>query len=158
MLLSYLFYDIMFDMENDIIDLDGNINGNGESDAKASKVGNGEIVLVKLYSGDYIIGETSTNCFEKGKLCLDNPRVFGVVPTMSGQVSVVFQSVCMFSKKAKKHISLNENEIMCKVGEDELGKELVNGYKSEITGIRIASAAESAAINGDSGKGGDFIL
>ena len=64
----------------------------------------------------------------------------------------------MFSKKAKKHIDLNENEIMCKVGEDELSKELVNGYKSEITGIRIASAAESAAINSDSGKGGDFIL
>ena len=148
----------MFDMENDIIDLTGSMNGNGENDAKTSKVGNGEIVLVKLYSGDYIIGETSANCIEKGKLCLVNPRIFGIVPTMSGQVSVVFQTVCMFSKKAKKHIDLNENEIMCKVGEDELSKKLVNGYKSEITGIRIASAAESAAINSDSGKGGDFIL
>jgi len=138
-------------MENDIIDSSKNSDD-------ISKVGNGEIVLLKLYNGDYIIGETSTDCVSEGKLCLDNPRIFGIVPTMTGQVSVVFQSVCMFSKKAKKHIDINENEIMYKVGEDELSKELINGYKSEVTGIKIASAAESAAINSDGGRGGEFVL
>lgn len=141
-------------MENDIIDLSEELGLN----SKSTKSGKKGVVLVKLYCGDYIIGEISENCVENGKLSLDNPRIFGVVPTITGQVSVVFQTVCMFSKKVKKHIDLNENEIMCMVEEDELSKELINGYRSEITGIKIASATESAAINRDSGNGGNFIL
>jgi hypothetical protein len=147
----------MFDMENDILDLGG---GNDASNSDSAKVGNGEIVLVKLYSGDYVIGEVSTDSVAVGKLCLDNPRIFGIIPTMTGQVGIAFQPVCVFSKSVKKHIDINESEIMCRVGEDELSKELINGYKSEVTGIKIASASESAAINSDnrSSKGGDFIL
>ena len=129
-----------------------------ENDNIGITASTGKVVLLKLYNGDYIIGECSAENTVAGKTSLDNPRIFGMVPTSVGSLGVVFQSICPFSQKVKKHIDINDNEIMCKVGEDELSKELVNGYKSEITGIRIASAAESAAINGDSGKGGDFIL
>lgn len=118
-----------------------------------------KIVLVKLYCGDYIIGEESNNRVVNGKLCLDNPRIFGIAPTAVGSVGIVFQPVCLFSSKAKKQLDINENEIMCKVDEDEINKEIVNGYKSDVTGIKIASSSESAVINGSSSlKPGEFVL
>jgi hypothetical protein len=118
-----------------------------------------KIVLVKLYCGDYIIGEVSKDCAMQGHLSLDNPRIFGIVPTSTGSIGIVFQSVCPFSKKCKKHMDILNQEIMCRVEEDELEKEILNGYKSEVTGIKIASAAESIAINGESKTNpGEFVL
>lgn len=121
-------------MENNIIDLGSMKKSSG-------------VVMLKLYCGDYIVGEISSTRESSDSISLDNPRLFGIVPTTTGSAGIVFQLVCPFSKKYRKSIDILKNEVMCIVEEDELGKEFVNGYKSEVTGIKIASAAESVAIN-----------
>ena len=47
-------------------------------------------------------------------------------------------------------------QVMFVLEEGEIDTELVNGYKSEISGIKIASAAETASIN--SGADGGFSI
>ena len=116
---------------------------------------NSNIVLIKLYCGDYIIGEVSDTEVEPGFTILKNPRMFVMVPTMSGDVRAGFQPVCLFSEDVKNHISIRNEQIMATVKSDEIGKELINGYNSHITGIKIATASETAALNGG---GGDLII
>ena len=48
---------------------------------------------------------------------------------------------------------------MFSLSQDEIDKELVNGYKSEISGIKIASTADTMAIAANKQQGGgEFIL
>ena len=45
------------------------------------------------------------------------------------------------------------------ISQEEIDKELVNGYKSEISGIKIASVADTMAIAANQQQGGgEFIL
>lgn len=111
---------------------------------------NSNIVLIKLYCGDYIIGEVSQTDVEPGCTILKNPRIFVMMPTMTGEVRAGFQPVCLFSEKSKKSVSIRNEQIMVTVGSDELEKELINGYNSQVTGIKIATASETAALNGTS--------
>lgn len=124
--------------------------GNGDS-AESSKTN--KIVMLRLYSGDFIVGELDPFC-DGDTVSLINPRSLVMVPTMAGDVRMGFQVVIPFSEKYKKEIAVHRNQIMATVESDELGKELINAYNSHVTGIKIASASQSAAING----GGDIIL
>lgn len=113
-----------------------------------------KIVLVKLYSGDYIIGEVYNNASQVGSYVMKNPRQIIMMPNMSGSMSVALKPVCFpfTSKRLKDEITIEKTQIMFTLL-DELGeieKEIINGYKSEITGIKIATAAESVSIGSNS--------
>lgn len=129
-----------------------------KEDSIASK--SKEIVMLRLYNGDMIIGEKC--CDSDSSYILDNPRAIAVVPTMSGSVKIAMGSVCepFRVERLKKNISINAAQVMFALDEDEIDKELVNGYKSEISGIKIATAADTAAINSTKGNAvpGEFIL
>lgn len=119
---------------------------------------NENIVLVKLYSGDMILGKkicTSTDSVVE----LVDPRMIAIAPTMTGSVRVALGSVCepFNVKRLKESFSVQKSQVMFELSEDEIDKELLNGYKSEISGIKIATAAETASLNG-SPKPGEFIL
>lgn len=111
-----------------------------------------KVVLLRLYNGDYIIGETIDDGVSN-MIDLSNPRTLIMVPTMTGEMRMAMQTVCPFSEKAKKELSVRREQVMFVVDEDELGKELINGYKSHVTGIKIATTEETAAVNG-----GDLIF
>ena len=112
-----------------------------------------KVVLLRLYNGDYIIGETIDDGVSN-MIDLSNPRTLIMVPTMTGEMRMAMQTVCPFSEKIKKELSVRREQVMFVVGEDELGKELINGYKSHVSGIKIATTEETAAVNG----GGDLIF
>lgn len=126
-----------------------------------------EIMLLRLYNGDMIIGERVWNneplsCNFNLEYVLANPRAIAVVPTMSGSVKIAMGSVCepFRVERLRKRITINAAQVMFVLSEDEIDKELVNGYKSEISGIKIATAADTAAINSTKGNAasGEFIL
>ena len=105
------------------------------------------IVLVKLFNGEMVIGSKK----EDGQIfniTMTNPRAIAIVPTMSGSVRVAMGSVCepFRVKRLMDEISIPMAQVMFTINEDEIDKELSNGYKSEISGRKIASAADAAAI------------
>ena len=125
-----------------------------------------EIVLLKLYNGEMVIGKRVYNeplsCNLNVDYVLDDPRAIAIIPTMSGSVKIAMGSVCEPFRvdRLKKRIVISSAQVMFALVEDEIDKELINGYKSEISGIRIASAADTAAINSSKGDAvpGEFIL
>ena len=125
-----------------------------------------EIVMLRLYNGDMIIGKRVWNeplsCNFNLDYILENPRAIAIMPTMSGGVKIAIGSVCepFRVERLKKRISINSAQVMFALNEDEIDKELVNGYKSEISGIKIATTADTAAINSTKGNTvpGEFIL
>ena len=120
-----------------------------------------EIVLVKLFSGDMILGEKdqSNASPEELNTNLKNPRMVAIAPTMTGQVRIALGSVCepFNVKRLKEFISIPKTQIMFELSEEEIDMELVNGYKSEVSGIKIASASDMAALNNEP-KPGSFTL
>lgn len=93
---------------------------------------------------------------------LEDPRAVIMVPTMSGDLHVAMKPVCapFAVERLKKGLSVPYAQVMFKLDQDEVDKELVNGYKSEITGIKIASAADTAALTSPNKQqtGGEFII
>ena len=119
---------------------------------------NDKIVLLRLYNGDLIIGKTSS-AEDSEKIDLVEPRAIAIVPTMTGSVRVAIGSICepFKVKRLKEKFSVLRSQVMFELAEDEIDNELVNGYKSEITGIKIASASETASLNANP-RPGEFIL
>lgn len=115
---------------------------------------NNEIVLLKLYNGEYIIGKFDSE-FED-KLLLKEPRVIFMVPTRTGEMAAMVKPVCFpfTSNRLKESLEIYKSQIefqlFDKLGEIE--KDLLDGYKSEISGIEIASASTLNAINAAASK------
>ena len=108
-----------------------------------------KIELVKLYNGDFIMGEVDDiGDSLQQQLSIDNPRQVLMMPSMSGSMSIALKPVCFpFNcKRLKDKLNLEKSQVMFTLHEDEIDDELVNGYKSEVSGIKIASAAETVSI------------
>ena len=115
-----------------------------------------KIELDKLYSGEYIIGEVNynTESVDDSFISMKNPRQLIMMPSMSGSMSIALKPICFpfASKRLKDSVALEKSQIMFRLFDElgEIDKEIINGYKSEISGIKIASTAETASIaNGD---------
>ena len=118
-----------------------------------------QIVLVKLFNGEMILGSRSGDpSGSMFNLTLRNPRQVAIMPTMAGSVKVALGSVCepFRVKRLEDEVTFPMAQVMFVLEEGEIDTELVNGYKSEISGIKIASAAETASIN--SGADGGFSI
>ena len=114
---------------------------------------NNNVTVLRLYSGEMIIGmETQytaeLSCNSPIGYDLKDPRSIVIVPTMRGDVHIAMKPVCApFSvKRLEKELIVPFEQVMFKLDQPEIDKELVNGYKSEISGIKIASAADTMAI------------
>lgn len=123
---------------------------------------NEKIKLVKLFSGDLIIGsveEPDNKTMMEFNVNLYNPRQVAIVPTMNGTMRVALGSVCepFNVKRLKEFISIPKSQVMLVLEENELDNELVNGYKSEVSGIKIASLSDAKALN-DSTSANDFRI
>lgn len=124
---------------------------------------NENIVVLRLYSGEMIIGKL--NQFSDGlsdrQYELEDPRSIMMVPTMRGDVHIVMKPVCspFAVKRLEKSLTVLCDQVMFRLDQSEIDKELVNGYKSEISGIKIASAADTMAITANQQQGGgEFVL
>ena len=110
---------------------------------------NSKIIMVKLYNGDFIIGSVDDSIKDDSKTYLNDPRSFMMMPTMTGELRIALRPICspFNSARLKKGCEIRNDQIMFTLDEDEIDNELINGYKSEISGIKIASAAQTASIN-----------
>ena len=115
---------------------------------------NENVTVLRLYSGEMIIGvEThqDKNAAPKTTLTgyeLKDPRAIVMVPSMMGDIHIAMKPVCspFAVKRLEKDLVVPFGQVMFKLDQSEIDKELVNGYKSEISGIKIASAADTMAI------------
>lgn len=123
-----------------------------------------KIILLKLYNGDMLIGKKkvpdssdTTNPQVWGRIILGEPRQIMIIPIMTGEVKIAITKICHpFSvKRLEDEIFINSTQVMFTLDENEIEKELLDGYKSEISGIKIASPSETAALNNPNGE---FIL
>lgn len=106
-----------------------------------------KIELVKLYNGDFIMGEVSSTGSAQ-QISMMNPRQVMMIPNMSGSMSIALKPLCFpFNcKRLKDQATLESSQVMFALDESEIDSELLNGYKSEVSGIKIASAAEAASL------------
>lgn len=118
------------------------------------------ICILRLYSGEMIIGEWDLSDDPNNYYVIKNPRSIMMMPTMRGDLQIGLKPVCapFNSEKLKKSLSIAKNQVMFEINYEEIDNELMNGYKSEISGIKIASTADTLAINSMPSAGGDFVL
>ena len=109
---------------------------------------NEKVVMLKLYNGDFMIGTIDSETKDDSKIYLNDPRDFAIVPTMAGSIQIALRPICspFKSNRLKKACEVRKDQILFMLNEDEIDNEVVNGYKSEISGLKIASAAETASI------------
>ena len=113
---------------------------------------NEKVVMLKLYNGDFMIGTIDSESKDDSNIYLNDPRDFAIMPTMAGGIQVALRPICspFKSNRLKKACEVRKDQILFILNEDEIDNEVVNGYKSEISGIKIASAAETASIASNS--------
>lgn len=120
------------------------------------------IVLLKLYNGEMLIGKTSLSIGDDNiNYILSDPRSVGIIPTMTGSVQIAITSICapFKVKRLKEEIKIASSQVMFCLTEDEIDNELINGYKSEISGIKIASSADMASLNSSTNNSSnEFII
>ncbi len=114
------------------------------------------IVIAKLFNGEYIIGEvdnaaqTDTAFLQSLFVTLKNPRQIVMMPTMGGQLGMAMKPVCFpfTSKRLKDELQLPKAQVMFYLHDSlgEIEKDIINGYKAEVTGIKVASAEDTAAL------------
>lgn len=108
-----------------------------------------KIKLIKLYSGEMIIGEIENCESDSSKLLIFNPRSVFVAHSLTGGLQIVIGNVCEPFKveRLSKELTVFHREILFAIESSELPKEVIDGYKSEVSGIQIASASDTAALN-----------
>ena len=122
-----------------------------------------KIELDKLYNGEYIIGEVSgVEKPEDTEIVMKNPRQVLMIPNSMGSMSVALKPVCFpfTSKRIKDQLAISKAQVMFRLFDSlgEIEKEIVDGYKSDITGIKIATAAETASIGAGTGHSTGSII
>lgn len=111
---------------------------------------NDKIEIVKLVSGDYIIGKYETH--DDISVTLNEPRIIVMLPTRTGEMGVMFKPVCFpwTSQRLKDKIVIKESQIVFHLYdyENEIEKQFIDGYLAEISGIQIASTADMNEMTG----------
>jgi hypothetical protein len=115
------------------------------------------VVVARLFSGEHLVGEADGSG-GTGKVSLLNPKEVAIVPQPGGMVGIAFRNVCLFGKSCRERISLPESQVMVVVPNEELPKELVDEYGSEVTGIKTASPADVPDLTGGGAKTGSFVI
>ena len=123
---------------------------------------NDEIILLKLYNGEYIIGKFASET--EDKIALKDPRIIFIVPTRTGEMVAMVRPVTFpfMNNRLKESIDIKkaqiEFQLFDKLGEIE--KDFLDGYNSELSGIEIASDSTLNAIEATNGgnQNGGLIL
>lgn len=106
-----------------------------------------KIAMIKLYNGDFIMGEVDENNSDSKSLHIGNPRQLMMMPTMAGSMGMALKPICFpfRCERLKNSMNIEASQILFTLWEEEIDTDIINGYKSEVSGIKIASAAEAAS-------------
>lgn len=121
-----------------------------------------KVVMLKLYNGDFIIGTANSMNISDNSvdIALNDPRLFMMVPTAPGSVGVALRDVgAPFNvPRLKKSCEFRRDQVLFVLDESEIDNEVINGYKSEVAGIKIATVADAASFASSSQSGKEIII
>lgn len=112
-----------------------------------------KITLIKLVSGEFIIGSISIDDKTSENIELSDPRTIQFMASPMGQVDIRFMPICMFTAKEPKSMIVQRKHIVFQYDEDNIQPDLVKGYRSHISGIQVANTSDL-----DSLKNGELIF
>lgn len=116
------------------------------------------IRLIRLFNGEMLLGEVE-DCEDvaggQGMVDIANPRLMLSAATMGGGVQFIITDVTspLKSDGLNKSISIPRTQVMFGLFENEIDKEIVNAYKSEVSGIEVASASDLNILGSATNKG-----
>lgn len=98
-----------------------------------------KVAIVRTVGGEYFIGTVDND--SDTNITLKDTRVIMSQMTPNG-VGTFAAPLVPFAIKSPENITINKNYIICIVEEDNIVKDLLNGYKSQITGIACATTPD----------------
>ena len=103
-----------------------------------------KLAMLRLYGGEYVMGELDESYSDSLiYMKLLNPRIFMCSPTFDGSMRAGFAPLCIFDEKKTAETLIHKSQVWLTIPEENLPNDIVNGYRSEISGIKIAKAAPS---------------
>ena len=117
-----------------------------------------KINIYKLYSGGVIIGELDSE--NENEYVLSNPRNIAPQMTMQGYVLAMSELIPhkIITSKKIDTVNLLKSQVMIVVDETDVIKEIIDEYRSDISGIDIVSGVNTDLLKTDPPKGGDIII
>ncbi len=94
-----------------------------------------KVVCLKLVSGEFVIGYKSEKQEFTDKITLNNLRSIFIQPTPTGLSMGIGPFIIPMAIKTPEEISFPNSGIICEIEEDNISKQMVDGYKSEVSGI-----------------------
>jgi len=113
---------------------------------KGKTMENEKVKLIRTISGEYLLGLSSQASSIDGKIKLKSVRKLSMAMTISGEASVALVPLCPFSIKKQDDLEIKDDFVLFQLNEDELQKELVTSYRSEISGISLVSSGPTNLI------------
>lgn len=107
-----------------------------------------EVTMIRTIGGEFIIGTQDKPIIIDGEKTVDtsdtytlvNARIFNLQMTRQG-AAIAFIPLFPFStSKNIDTLVIDKRNVLIKVDEDLLDGEIINGYKSNITGIDLSAA------------------
>lgn len=101
-----------------------------------------KLMMLRLYGGEYVMGEEDGS-YKDSLLYVKllNPRIFAFGPAIGGAMRAGFMPVCVFDEKKTTETLIHKNQVWLTIPEENLPKDIVNSYRSEISGIKLATDA-----------------
>jgi len=117
-----------------------------------------KINMYKMYTGGIVIGEVVNE--NDDNVTLSNPRIVSPQMTMSGYALVLTDIVPYKVLTTRKidEVTINKMQIMVTIQEDDIIKDIINEYRSDVSGIDIVSGVNADLLKKEPTKGGDIII
>lgn len=117
-----------------------------------------KINLYKMYTGGIILGEVDSE--SDGKVVLSNPRIVAPQMTMQGYALVLTEVVPykVLTTRKVDSITLNLDQVMAVVKEEDIVGGLIDEYRSDVSGIDIVSGVNADVFKKDPPKNGGIII
>lgn len=106
---------------------------------------NNKIVMVRTISGEFIIGtindvEIVGEEQKPNVLRLKDSRIFNIQMTGKGAAIAFIPPFPFCTTKIMADIEIDKSNIIMEVNEKDIDLEIVNGYKSNISGIDLSAS------------------
>jgi Icc-related predicted phosphoesterase len=106
---------------------------------------NNKIVMIKTVGGEFIIGklddiETVGEPINNDTIKLTDSRIFNIQMTNKGAAIAFIPPFPFSTGKIISDIEIYKSSIILMVNENDIDLEIINGYKSNISGIDLSAS------------------
>ena len=111
-----------------------------------------KVKLIRTMNGEYLLAMVDNDVAiddisqTNNILHLKDVRKLSIGMSMTGEASVALVPICPFAINKIEEINIDKSQIMFELDEDNIQKEIVTSYRSEISGITLAKSTTSDII------------